>query len=147
MQFGIWNFEFFVLLLNRNIVIKVLGRKLFEGPRESFECPSLAVPPFGVRPGVPRPRWGGARALPTADIRQMHFLCSTLLVCGRYDLLSVYSRIQISSCCSPDPFCLPSFLPSLLSLFLSCPSFAAAISPRFCARNRLSRFALQRTTG
>jgi hypothetical protein len=39
----------------------------------------------------------GPFASPPAG-RQMRFLCSSLLVCGRDDLLSRYSRIQISSC-------------------------------------------------
>lgn len=38
----------------------------------------------------------GPSTPPPSD-RQMRFLCSSLLVCGRDDLLSRYSRIQISS--------------------------------------------------
>jgi len=48
-----------------------------------------STPPCGANPGP--------FASPPAG-RQMRFLCSSLLVCGRDDLLSRYSRIQISSC-------------------------------------------------
>lgn len=52
----------------------------------------------------------------------MRFLCSSLLVCGRDDLLSRYSRIQISSCAGrarpPRAASPPSALFDRLVLFL-----------------------------
>lgn len=59
----------------------------------------------------------GPSTPPPSD-RQMRFLCSSLLVCGRDDLLSRYSRIQISSLAAraSEPSRDPSSAPPIFSL-------------------------------
>lgn len=118
---------------------KELVRKA-SGPR----VPIASRTPFGVCPVAPGAARRGPTELPTVDIRQMHFLCSTLLVCGRYDLLPVYSRIQISSCwpsrrasfIRSSSFHPDFYLLSLLPSFWRSPGFARVIDSQLLPDER-----------
>lgn len=98
---------------------------------------------LAVEISLPRavPDQGGGPSTPPPSDRQMRFLCSSLLVCGQDDLLSRYSRIQISSLAAranprellpPLRQFFPRFRPSRCQASLRlAPPLAPSLSPDF----------------